>query len=503
MKLSTSYKIVFLSLLLILSGVTAFPHKSHAQFGLGLNTAMLVAKEYAIDTALNVVAKNMLQSATKSVVNWINTGFQGSPAFVQDLNKELLQVGDAQAERFIQEFTNSGELANVPWKDEIAQTVLANYFRNTSRDGFALNNPYTLDRVSSDPEAFIRGDYTKGGLDAWMSVVLNPGNNPLALFQNTENELRNRVSGAQGKKLTELGWAKGTNSYRGNCTQTRTVNGVPVLSFTGGGTSAPSDLLAGTPYAAASASSTPTDLNAGSKDCSNQPILTPGALIADAMTKYAVDNGADQLIAADEMQEVIGALINQLVGNVLGGKGGLAGTKISDPSSGTDSSGAGQIPVGGTAGTGGATSATGSSDQFLGIITSQQTQIQQYQTDWTTIETAALSARAALSGTCPLVESTITQAFTMKENATNAINALTSIRTQIETAASQDPTTQLQTISDATTQYQQILSYPSFPTLTDIQVARGESQPRQASAGTSASLYTKMVDISTNRTCST
>ncbi|KXJ98975.1 MAG: hypothetical protein UZ19_OD1000575 [Parcubacteria bacterium OLB19] len=42
-------------------------------------------KEYMLDTAAWWAAKYVISQITRSIVMWINSGFQGSPMFVQDL----------------------------------------------------------------------------------------------------------------------------------------------------------------------------------------------------------------------------------------------------------------------------------------------------------------------------------------------------------------------------------------------------------------------------------
>ena len=309
--------VVVFSLVLLVSSAT-YPTKAYAFLGVGDVVAIDLeqsVRNVSIDPLAYTVAKIALNSLSKSVVNWVNSGFNGSPAFVQDLNQTLLSVGDAEATRFIDQFTNNGSLQEIPWKDEIAQTVLSGYLRSTSNDGFALQNPYTLNQVSEDPQAFINGDWSKGGLDAWMSLVLNPANSPRGLLHVTQNALSTRVSGAKDAKTTELSWSNGFNSFRGKC---------PAASsgtFTGGGTT-PGGALS---FSSSAAIAKPPTVLSTADTCAGQPILTPGSLISQAINKHLVDSGVDQYVSADSIGEIVAALMGQLVGNVLGG-GGLVGT---------------------------------------------------------------------------------------------------------------------------------------------------------------------------------
>jgi hypothetical protein len=113
MTTSLSYKkpaAIFLMGMLALTSTISFPQRAHAFGALvhdpinyivnGLTAASSVAekvKGYSLDPIAWMVAKAALQSVVKSTINWINSGFNGSPAFVTDLQQKLLDVGDAQA----------------------------------------------------------------------------------------------------------------------------------------------------------------------------------------------------------------------------------------------------------------------------------------------------------------------------------------------------------------------------------------------------------------------
>ena len=57
-------------------------------------------KEYVLDPIAWMVAKTMVQSMTNSTVAWINGGFNGSPAFIQDPEQFFMKLGDNIAGNF-------------------------------------------------------------------------------------------------------------------------------------------------------------------------------------------------------------------------------------------------------------------------------------------------------------------------------------------------------------------------------------------------------------------
>ena len=112
----------------------AIPQRAHALFGIGdividptnliqntinaVNSAAEYTLEYVLDGLAWEVANLAIQSMTKSIVNWINSGFEGSPAFVTDLRTNLRGVGDAVAARFFEELANQ-EIATTPFQDKV------------------------------------------------------------------------------------------------------------------------------------------------------------------------------------------------------------------------------------------------------------------------------------------------------------------------------------------------------------------------------------------------
>ena len=73
--------------------------RAHAQFGgpvVVIGDLPSIQKQ-VVDAIAWTVAKTAVQSLTQSIVNWINSGFEGSPAFVTDLENNLGNLSDAVA----------------------------------------------------------------------------------------------------------------------------------------------------------------------------------------------------------------------------------------------------------------------------------------------------------------------------------------------------------------------------------------------------------------------
>lgn len=271
------------------------------------------------------VAKTAVQSLTQSMVNWINSGFEGSPAFVTDLQENLGFLADAVAEDFISgldqvAIDSAGFSVRSPFQDQLAEALREEFYRTTSSYGFDIRNPYTLTAECQNAEGFTRGDFSCG-YDGWFSMSQNPANNPIGRYLIARNELFRRVDDEAQRRITELTWGRGFLSWRGNC-------GPYARPRSGGSTAGPAGAAsrAGAPggFGAATVSLSQTDTSSRCR------IRTPGAIIEESLG-ITVNSPLRQLEIADSINEVVGALAGQLVNQVLGGTG-LSG--LSQPPAG-------------------------------------------------------------------------------------------------------------------------------------------------------------------------
>jgi hypothetical protein len=427
------------------------------------STTALATKGYILDPLAFAASKAVLNSVVQSTVKWINSGFSGSPAFATNLNSTLLSVSNSAADSFVQQLTSNGSI-NSPFQNQVATAVAANYNTNTN-GGFFAANPYTLNQASPNPTAFLAGNFSQGGLDAWFSAVTNPSNNAYGAYEIANSALNSQVANAQSNQKTELNWGKGFMSYKGNC------NSATTKTSTGG---------------------TATSLS-GNTTCALASILTPGAAIESQLEK-SLGSGVDQLVTANQFNEIVNALVGQLTKQVLG-SGGLSG--LSQPSSSGGSSYLDQITSTQAAAN------TSLSASFSQTVSTQITQLQQFQSEWATINSAAQAAEAALAGTTsacfPNAQQTITttvqpvivQAATELSDANTSINSLNTILSEANSGVSTNSTTG---ITQASADYSTLLSSPSLPSAADIQNAITQSTDTGTST-TSPSLYSQMVLI--------
>ena len=63
--------------------------------------SLLQLKSFSLDKVAVMIVKQILQQLTLSIISWINSGFNGSPSFIQNPTKFFEGVGDQIAGKFL------------------------------------------------------------------------------------------------------------------------------------------------------------------------------------------------------------------------------------------------------------------------------------------------------------------------------------------------------------------------------------------------------------------
>ena len=257
----------------------------------------LITKEYVLDTIawglINVTLETMLQSTT----DWINSGFEGKPAFVQNMQSYLLDIADTYALGFI--FGKNLDFLCSPFKLDVQFALEVNY-ANT-REYYAQCR---ITDAIKNLSGFLDGDFIGGGgWDAWYDITLNPQMYPAGALFLAEGSMHMGLSNARAGGIFEVDIGQGFLSKK-TCE---------------------------------------TNVD-GTEECS---IVTPGQTIQGRL-ETALNIPTNRLTIADELNELIGALFAQVGKQVLSGAGGLLGLTNSYDSSGNnyfDRMQAEQVPV--------------------------------------------------------------------------------------------------------------------------------------------------------------
>lgn len=327
---SSIKKIIATSCLLSLISISFLPtfaKKAEAQwvtFDVPTEVATIVygpIKEFALDTIAWAVVNMIIERMAASTVNWINNGFKGSPAFVTNPEAYYKRIGDQVTGQLI---FNHPDLrfmcSSLRTKVQIALT-------NTYRQPY--NYQCTLGQIDRNFDGFMN-DFNQGGWDGFIQVSQNSQNNPLGLYNSWNSERLSRANSALQTKQEELNQGKGFLSWK-SCAQWSQ----PGTSYTQearrsfGGIDAEGN---------EEFIEIPEKTIEGSPPVCIKPVTnTPGSVISEQLNQ-TLGIGSGRLQVADEINEMISALLNQLVSKALGAVGkGLR--SLSSPSSGSNNTG--------------------------------------------------------------------------------------------------------------------------------------------------------------------
>lgn len=235
------------------------------------NTA-IVTKEYVLDGIVWPLANRALEGMLQSTINWINSGFQGKPMYITDLNAFLRDVADSVAQDYLLE--NLDFLCS-PYKLDIQVALALNYARNNRNYEVQCRISDAVDNL----EGYLSGDFIGGGgWNSWYEVTLNPSNNIYGSIIDAQTNMNIVLANKKDAKILGLNWGEGFLGL--------------------------------------------DKCDANGKNCKT---VTPGTAIKSSLDN-ALNIPADRLTVADEIDEVLSALFTQLVSRTLNvGGGGLRG----------------------------------------------------------------------------------------------------------------------------------------------------------------------------------
>lgn len=324
-------------------GANSFISSLGSMVRTGLQTSLNL-KEFTLDAIAYAIAKQILRQIVSETVNWINSGFEGNPAFLSDPAGFFLGIGDELLGKFLESMELTNFLCSPfsidvriaiafryrPFSKRVPSCTLTSVIRNSQNaiEGANING-------------FTAGDFRQGGWPAFVSMTTEPQNNQYGAFIEADNELSIRIGNKTLLKQNDLLQGKGFLSWE-KCTDIPMSNGTNSLGPVQNTTPAPTaseelgfidrDLTsqAGT---APGVPSNYVQVNAPlvpQKKCETQ---TPGSVISGQL-ETTLGSPIRELELADEINEIMNALFAQLIKQVLiGGLRAATGQGPSDPDS--------------------------------------------------------------------------------------------------------------------------------------------------------------------------
>ncbi|NLE07220.1 MAG: hypothetical protein GX627_01225 [Parcubacteria group bacterium] len=301
------YKIIITSLLVVC--VTFSPKFAQRVYAQYVDIVQDV-KELYLDPLAWITAKMILEKFTASAVSWINSGFDGSPAFVTNPGSFFTTAADAA----IGEFIFSNDELNFLCTPDLSVKLKIALARAADRE----RNYYqcTLTDVVDNVEDFMN-DFNRGGWDAFLEMTQNQSNTPLGLYIRAENKMMQRAEARVNERLKDLDWGGGMMSFKSCSASTAKF----------------------CEEACADAGDNKKNCINSCKDKPKEELCnlaggtlstkTPGSVIG-AQLERALGSAGATLEIADEVSEIVGALTVQLTSKVFSSGGLLSASSKKD-----------------------------------------------------------------------------------------------------------------------------------------------------------------------------
>ncbi|MEX2010364.1 MAG: hypothetical protein WD874_00970 [Parcubacteria group bacterium] len=265
---------------------------------------------FSWDSIAIIAARLVVERIVDSTLEWINSGFEGSPAFVTDPEEYFTGIADSVAGQFIEGSQLSGLCS--PFQADI-KIALSKYYNRNYR------NSYTSQCTFSGAVENIRNfgnDFKDRGWDSWFEITQTDSNNPYGAYVEAQASLDLSIASALNIEKTKLDWGQGFKS-KADCIAYNPQN---MSDMTG-------DILVDRVF---------VDKTKPAGACIKfGPDKTPGTVIKSQVDKV-LPTGLEQLITADEFNEIISALMGQLLNRTILGAQGLLGSNQEKVTGGTN-----------------------------------------------------------------------------------------------------------------------------------------------------------------------
>lgn len=239
-------------------------------------------KEQCIDGLLTAAAKIAIKSVTSSIINWINSGFEGDPTFLGNPGAFFADIANEVSGLFIQDLGLAGLC------DPFRPQILIALAQAREQPRFKC----TLLDVVDNFENF-QNDFSQGGWPAWIQMTQYPQNNPYGLYAITLDTQNRLINNALSLKQDELAQGKGFLSIR-SC-----ASWDPQYE-----------------YAEDKSTYTGAAKDGGIKGCEFAEVTTPGDVISSQLN-HALGSPLRQAELADEISESLTTIFNTLINKLI------------------------------------------------------------------------------------------------------------------------------------------------------------------------------------------
>lgn len=235
------------------------------------------------------IVNTMIIYIADSTIQWINTGFEGNPAFLNNPDQFFEDLANQEKVAFLQglAYGVNSSVCGV-FKNSVVSAILSRYGQNQQNmynqgyqnggynAGYGQNGPISscpFDQTPGKLNAFMTGSFNEGGgWDTWFQVTQNPMSNPYETYFAANDRMNQQVQAVQISQNRELTWNNGYLSFR-KCEN-------------------------------------------GEKDKSKCSITTPGTVIQNQLNS-TLNLGKNRLVLAEKFDQVVTAVVDQLITTAL------------------------------------------------------------------------------------------------------------------------------------------------------------------------------------------
>ena len=320
------------------------PHTAVSYVGWGVQAKKIyndVFRVFMYDYLIPNVVREIMRQFTLSIVNWIDTGFQGNPSFITDTGKFLEDTADITIGDFLLDATSSGlNFLCDPFKLQVQIALNMQYRPFAQRIKCSLSG--ALANVDGAMNGFLNGDFINGGgWDSWLQISTIPQNNQMGAMILAQAELDARIVGNKEKQLKEADWSGGFLSLNectapnGTVTYGSNARDAEISASTGGSTGDSSGSAGGgaapARFVPGMHSSTPANQTNAVNLKPKCKITTPGTVLANKIG-WADSSDIRQVELGKDFDAVANAMIAFVAKSVIKmGKGLLAGGSDGSP----------------------------------------------------------------------------------------------------------------------------------------------------------------------------
>jgi hypothetical protein len=246
------------------------------------------------DAIAYCIINAMIQYITTATVHWIDTGFDGNPAFVQDPKTFFSNLATNEVSGLAQQVIGQTTGVNIcqPFRMQITTGLLGNQNNSDPSNQYGSQASCSLDQIAQaagqsgttfDYQGYTSGQsQSSGNLTGWYGITQNFQNNPYGATLMTNSELQRRIDLQQNQATLDLTTGNGFLSYRTCATGTTYTDNSGIQQTTG-------------------------------QTCKTS---TPGSVIENQLNSRLSD-GNNRLVLADKFDQVVSTLVNQLIQTAL------------------------------------------------------------------------------------------------------------------------------------------------------------------------------------------